>query len=200
MLKSVGDRERAISDQDFSVLWRIQSSTMSTGAGSIWSKEETLRLIEIWGQESIQKQLQECRRNQTVYKAVAKEMREAGYERTYQQCRDKIKKLKGDYKKENDKQAKTGEGRTTWDFFDAMDEVLGHRPAIRPLVVVDTGTSRLVTPVTPAASEVGDEDGNNEEEDQPTANESEPGSLNSSAQSLAGTHQGSGSKVQSRTV
>ena len=80
MLKSVGNRERAISDQDFSVLWRIQSSTMSTGAGSIW---ETLRLIEIWGQESIQKQLQECRRNQTVYKAVAKEMREAGYERTY---------------------------------------------------------------------------------------------------------------------
>ena len=76
---------------------------MSPTAGSTWSKEETLKLIEIWGQEHIQKQLQECKRNQTVYtyEEVAKEMREAGYERTYQQCRDKIKKVKGEYKKEN---------------------------------------------------------------------------------------------------
>ena len=43
------------------------------------------------GQETIQKQLQECKRNQTVYEEVAKEMREAGYERTYQQL------LKTDY-------------------------------------------------------------------------------------------------------
>ena len=62
--------------------------SMSTGAGSTWSKEETLKLIEVWGQENIQKQLQECKRNQTVYEDVAKQMREAGHERTYQQDRE----------------------------------------------------------------------------------------------------------------
>ena len=41
----------------------------------------------------------------------------------------------------------------------------------------------------PAASEVGDKDSDNKEEDKPTANESEPGSLNSSTQSLVGTQQ-----------
>ena len=125
-----------------------------TAAGSTWNKEEILKLIEIWGQEHIQRQLQECKRNQSVYEGVAKEMREAGYERTYQQCRDKIKKLKGEYKKEKDRHNKTGEERTTWDYFDAMDSILGHRPATRPPIVIDTSRSRPVTPVTPVPSEV----------------------------------------------
>lgn len=171
---------------------------MSTGAGTTWSKEETLKLIEVWGQETIQKQLQECKRNQTVYEEVAKEMREAGYERTYQQCRDKIKKLKGDYKKEKDKQGRTGEGRTSWDYFDAMDAVLGHRPATRPPVVIDTSTtSRPVTPVTPATpggSEFG-EGGDDDEEEQPIVNEGEAGS---STQSV--TSGQSGSRKRKRTT
>ena len=32
---------------------------MACTAGATWSKEETLNLIEIWGQETIRKQLQE---------------------------------------------------------------------------------------------------------------------------------------------
>ena len=80
-----------------------------------------------------------------------------------------------------------------------MDEVLGHRPATRPQVVIDTGASRPVTPVTPAASEIGAEGGDNEEEDQPTANESEPGSLNFSTQSLAGTQQSASRKRKRRS-
>ena len=175
---------------------RKKLSEMSTGAGTTWSKEETLKLIEVWGQEAIQKQLQECKRNQTVYEEVAKEMREAGYERTYQQCRDKIKKLKGDYKKEKDKQGRTGEGRTSWDYFDAMDAVLGHRPATRPPVVIDTSTtSRPVTPVTPGGSEF--REGGDDEEEQPVVNEGEAGSLNLSTQSVGSSQ--SGSRKRKRT-
>ena len=44
-------------------------------------------------------------------------MKDVGYNRTYQQCRDKIKKLKGDYKKEKDRIGHTGEGKSMWDFF-----------------------------------------------------------------------------------
>lgn len=63
-----------------------------------------------------------------------------------------------------------------------MDEILGHRPATRP-IVIDTSASRLVNPVmpvTPGALEVGEEGGDEEEEDQTSVNEVEPGSLNSS--------------------
>lgn len=63
---------------------------------------------------------------------------EAGYERSYQQCRDKIKKLRGEYKKKwmsTTKQVKGGVTRSTlmpWILF------LGSKPATKPSVVIDT--------------------------------------------------------------
>ena len=111
-------------------------------AGS-WSKEETLKLIEIWGNDAIQAQLEGCKRNQEVFSRIAAEMSEAGFERTAQQCRDKIKKLKVEYRKIKDKRKRTGEGRyPEWDYFDALDAILGHKPATEPPVVINSlGTS-----------------------------------------------------------
>ena len=47
-----------------------------------------------------------------------------------------MKKLKLDYRKVKDKHNNTGENRSTWKFFDAMDAILG--PTTRPAVLVDT--------------------------------------------------------------
>ena len=77
---------------------------------------------------------------------MARELNEAGYERTFQQCRDKIKKLKGEYKKIKDKHGKTGEDRSDCDYFDAMDAILGNRPATKPPVVIDTSNPPVTTP------------------------------------------------------
>ena len=60
-----------------------------------------------------------------------------------------------------------------------MDSILGHRPATRPPIVIDTSRSRPVTPVTPVPSEGGEEVEDIEEE-QSALNDSEAGSLNSS--------------------
>ena len=73
--------------------------TSSSGSTYNWNKEETLRLIEICGDNRIQAQLEGAHRNQNVYMKIAREMSEAGFQRTLEQCRDKIKKLKGEYKK-----------------------------------------------------------------------------------------------------
>ena len=59
-------------------------------SGTTWNKVETLKLITIWGEEHIQKKLQECKKNQFVYDEVAKEMKDSGDDRSYQQFRDKI--------------------------------------------------------------------------------------------------------------
>jgi len=75
------------------------------------AKEETLQLIEIWGDDRIQAQLEGTHRNKDVYTKIAREMSEAGFERTFQQCRDKLKKLKAEYIKLKDKQGRTREGR-----------------------------------------------------------------------------------------
>ena len=52
-----------------------------------WSKEETLRLIEIRGDDRIQAQLEGVHRNKDVFTKIAREMSESGFERTFQQCR-----------------------------------------------------------------------------------------------------------------
>ena len=109
-------------------------------AAGYWSKEETLKLISIWNDDTVQAQLEGCRRNSDVYRKIAKELTEMGYTRTLEQCRDKMKKLKAKYKKVKDKRSKTGQVRyPEWNFFDAMDNVLGHKPATQPPAVVDSG-------------------------------------------------------------
>lgn len=110
-------------------------------SGATWNK---VKLIDVWGEDTIQAQLQECTRNQKIFEKISRKLTEAGYDRTFQQCRDKIKKLKGDYKKVKDKHGKTGEDRSNWEYFDAMDAILGSRPATKPPVVLDTSS----TPVT----------------------------------------------------
>ena len=97
-----------------------------------------LALIELWGEEGVQDQLEGCKRNKSVYERIARGMLEAGYERTGDPCRDKVKKLKGEYRKVTDSNGETGRGRKTCKFFDEMDAILGNRPATRPSVVVDT--------------------------------------------------------------
>ena len=103
---------------------------------SAWSKEETLKLIEAWGNGAIQALLDGCKHNQEVFDKIVRELRDASYERTGKQCRNKVKQLKGDYRKIIDKRNTTGEGRyPEWEFYDATDAILGHKPATQPPVV-----------------------------------------------------------------
>ena len=107
-------------------------------SGTNWNKDETLKLLDIWGQENVQAQLEGCKKNQAVYEKIAKELQEVGYERTYQQYRDKVKKLKGEYRKAKDKKNKTGRDNKHWDYFEPLDAILGHKPATQPPIIVDT--------------------------------------------------------------
>ena len=102
-----------------------------------WKDEEVWKLVEIWGDDTIQAALEGCKRNKQVYERVSSRMRDAGFERTAEQCRDKAKKLKSEYRKVKDKHEKSGSGRKAWKFLDALDAVLGDKPATRPTVVVD---------------------------------------------------------------
>ena len=63
-----------------------------------WRDEETRALVGVWGAASVQEQLDGVVRNRIVYEYVAK-MVELGYERTWQQCRTKIKNMTQRYRK-----------------------------------------------------------------------------------------------------
>lgn len=75
---------------------------------NVWSNEEVFCLIEYWGEEDIQEQLEGAKRNKHIYEKLAKEMKKKGYDKTAEQCRSKMKKLKLEYRKIMDKHKKTG--------------------------------------------------------------------------------------------
>jgi len=73
-----------------------------------WQREETSKLIEIWADDRIQSELEGCHRNKDVYVHVSRKMCDAGYSRTFKQCREKIKKLKKEYRKIKDATNESG--------------------------------------------------------------------------------------------
>ena len=98
-----------------------------------WTEEETVQLIDLWGEESVQEHLERCSNNRNVYEKIATEMRAAGYERTAVQCRDKIKKLRAEYKRAKDRNGLTGRGTksgdtmTSWTQYWAIGLPPGHQ-------------------------------------------------------------------------
>ena len=115
-----------------------------------WSREEVYKLISLWSDDVIQEQLEGCRRNSQVYKKIADSLREAGFNRTFEQCREKMKKLRGEYKKVKDKRNETGQGRfPEWEFYDAMDAVMGHKHSTEPPVVIESMPSTSSTEIDP---------------------------------------------------
>ena len=64
---------------------------------TVWKDEEVYKLIELWGEDVIQSQLEGCKHNKEVYEKISKSMKAAGYNKSRDQCRDKAKKLKSEY-------------------------------------------------------------------------------------------------------
>ena len=47
-----------------------------------WSDEETLKLIEIWGEDAIQRLFEASRRNKEIYAKISRDMEVAGFTRS----------------------------------------------------------------------------------------------------------------------
>lgn len=85
-------------------------------ATNTWSEAETYKLIELWGDDKIQSQLEGCKRKKTVYERVVCSMCDAGFDKSAELCREKAKKFKEEYRKIKDKHRVSGEGRKSGNF------------------------------------------------------------------------------------
>ena len=110
----------------------------STSRGTIWIDREVKALVAIWGEGNIQDELDGAVRNQSIYKKIAKGMRNQGYDRDWKQCRDKIKNLKTKYREVKDNNGETGRQRISCKFYQELDIVLGHRPASVPSSLLES--------------------------------------------------------------
>ncbi|XP_077178350.1 1-aminocyclopropane-1-carboxylate synthase-like protein 1 isoform X2 [Paroedura picta] len=97
--------------------------------GSNWSDPEVVELLHLWADESVQAELESCLRNQHVFNRIAEVLRDKGIHRTGDQCREKIKKMKLEYRRIKDNN-KAPRGGRTWKFYDVMDRVLASRPSL----------------------------------------------------------------------
>ena len=75
------------------------------------SDNQILKLIEIWGEEDIQEQLETAKRNKHVYDRMAEQLHTNGIDKSGEQVRSKVKKLRQEYKKIRDGHKETGNER-----------------------------------------------------------------------------------------
>ena len=82
-----------------------------SGRGISWTDEETLVLISVWKEYKIQEQLDGTVRNTAVIRKMADIMHEKGIEKTLDQIKNKLKKLRAQFKKAEDNNRTSGRGR-----------------------------------------------------------------------------------------
>ena len=85
-----------------------------------WTHGQILALIGVWGEEEVQCLLDSSYRNKAVFQEISTRLKELqNIDVTWQQCRNKIKALKKDYREAQKAQNRSGNGRTKfrWEAF-----------------------------------------------------------------------------------
>lgn len=110
-----------------------------------WSQEETELLIAVWSEEKIQHDLGESLRNEKVYRELSGRLAKVGVSRSAKQCREKIKKLKLEYRKIKKNSDGSGDKGKTFRWYDAMDTIMSESP----VTTEDTEQSATMIPECP---------------------------------------------------
>lgn len=108
------------------------------GKGSLWSTSEVECLLEIWSNESIQGQLDKTHRNAEIFGRISAYLSSHGHQRSLDQCRDKVKKLRLQYQKVRDSLRRSGsssEEKEKFQWYEAVDQIIGHKPTSEPNVI-----------------------------------------------------------------
>ena len=83
----------------------------SATRGSLWSDNEVRAIIAIWGESDVQDELDGAVRNKVVFQEIARKLKEQGYNRDLDQCRNKIKNLKNTGLSKITMEKQEGEGK-----------------------------------------------------------------------------------------
>ncbi|EMP32470.1 Zinc finger and SCAN domain-containing protein 29 [Chelonia mydas] len=110
-----------------------------------WSAQEVVDLIAVWGEESVQEELQTSKRNADIYAKIAQGMGKKGYTRDTQQCCAKINALRQAYQKTREVNSGSGSEPQTCHFYEELRAILGGNPTTTPKRSMDTSQEPWVT-------------------------------------------------------
>nr|BBA49219.1 zinc finger and SCAN domain-containing protein 29-like [Oryzias latipes] len=111
---------------------------MEVGKSTRWSDDEVKCLLSLWGDETMQTELQDHYHNKFLFEDISTNMGRQGFKRSWLDCRQKIKNLKYKYRSVKDHNNKSGNSCETFLFYDKMEGILGDRPSFRPPELLDT--------------------------------------------------------------
>jgi hypothetical protein len=126
-------------------LSKTNEETISSPRGNTWGYEETVSLLEVWAEDTMQRDLENTpKRNMDTYKKIVEQinaqMRENGhsFKRTPVECRSRVKRLITQYFKTKEVNKKSGSRRTSFPDYERMDRLLGRRPIVEPVAQYDS--------------------------------------------------------------
>ena len=121
-----------------------------------WTESETKALIRIWGGKEMQQKLDGVVRNRNIYETISQELSKVGINRSWKQCRDRIKNLLAKYHKTKDNNRQTGNNRHSCPYYNKIDAIIGTRPMSTPPIVLqssDKQGDKASVETTPQRSE-----------------------------------------------
>ncbi|TRY65788.1 hypothetical protein DNTS_014257, partial [Danionella cerebrum] len=92
-----------------------------------WTDVEVNVLLKFYAREEMQRDFVGNKRNK-IFACISAQLAALGINHTAKQCREKIKKLKQDYKRIKDYNNKSGSVRKTSKWYKLLDSTLGHKP------------------------------------------------------------------------
>ncbi|XP_016889666.1 uncharacterized protein LOC103382810 isoform X3 [Cynoglossus semilaevis] len=115
---SEDSNEESLSEMDGGISMSTEKS-----ANSLWSDQETVALINIWGEEDVQKALRGFIHNGHVYGDISERMQNLGFPKSPEQCRWKVKSLRNNFRQYYDR--KKNGGKVDYKFYNQLEQVLG---------------------------------------------------------------------------
>uniref|UniRef100_A0A672NYE0 Uncharacterized LOC107581120 n=1 Tax=Sinocyclocheilus grahami TaxID=75366 RepID=A0A672NYE0_SINGR len=88
-----------------------------------WSDAETVILLQLWGNEQVQQNLQRCPHNGHIYSEISEKLNAHGYLRSAEQCHTRIKRLKISYRQCRDSLSSPEAERVEFKFYDLMEDI-----------------------------------------------------------------------------
>uniref|UniRef100_A0A6Q2YC70 Myb/SANT-like DNA-binding domain-containing protein n=1 Tax=Esox lucius TaxID=8010 RepID=A0A6Q2YC70_ESOLU len=120
----------------------VCNDLMENRSNDRWTDSDVQALLSVYAEDQIQREFESAVRNDKVYAKISCMLSELNIIRTGKQCREKLKKLKQDYKKIKNHNNRSGSDRRSSKWFDRLDALLGHRPALSgAAATVDSATA-----------------------------------------------------------
>ncbi|XP_070412052.1 zinc finger and SCAN domain-containing protein 32-like [Nothobranchius furzeri] len=103
----------------------MSSPCSQTSSLNPWSSKEVEIFLSLLANDRIQRKLDGSERNEKIFQGLAQAMSTHSYERSSEQCSEKIKKLEAEYRSVKDHNSRSGADRRHWKWFTDMDAIYG---------------------------------------------------------------------------